>query len=349
MASWGVVAMVDEPAPLVAAFVGHHLGLGAAEVHVCLDRPNPAARDLLAGVPGAVLHADGADGWRYRDFGRRPETMNARQKYHASRILAETRLDWILHCDCDEYLQPSGDAIGTLLDRVPHKAAWVQVPVAERVEIRGQPLADIFGGAFRLPWERFAAEGGQVYDALTRQLLQNGVCGHKMGKAFVRAGRGLFIGVHHGLTQYSAARRSPDMVKGGGMRLLHFDGLTRLHFALKMLRYGLADRPDNPTAHSRARWTQIRAMGEDAGTEDCLLALYRAAKTISEKQAQALSDRKLLRGWAPGIGPRAASLLPRPPDLSAAAFDRALIAREGAMFDLIRARTGFDPQALAAK
>lgn len=348
MASWGVVAMVDEPAPLVAAFVGHHLGLGAAEVHVCLDRPNPAAQDLLAGVPGAVLHADGADGWRYRDFGRRPENMNARQKYHASRILAETRLDWILHCDCDEYLQPSGDAIGDLLDRVPQKAAWVQVPVAERVEIRGQPLADIFGGAFRLPWEGFETEGGQVYDALTRQLLQGGVCGHTMGKAFVRAGRGLFIGVHHGLTHYPAARRSPDMVKGGGMRLLHFDGLTELQFALKMLRYGLADRPDNPAAHSRARWTQIRAIAEDAAAEERLRALYRAAKTVSEKQAQALIARKLLRGWAPGIAKRAAGVLPRPPDLRAAAFDRALIAHEAALFDLIRARTGFDPETLAA-
>ena len=347
MASWGVVAMVDEPAPLVAAFVGHHLGLGAAEVHVCLDRPNPAAQDLLAGVPGAVLHADGADGWRYRDFGRRPENMNARQKYHASRILAETRLDWILHCDCDEYLQPSGDAIGDLLDRVPQKAAWVQVPVAERVEIRGQPLADIFGGAFRLPWEGFETEGGQVYDALTRQLLQGGVCGHTMGKAFVRAGRGLFIGVHHGLTHYPAARRSPDMVKGGGMRLLHFDGLTRLQFALKMLRYGLADRPDNPTAHSAARWTQIRAIAEDAAAEERLLALYRAAKTISAKQAEALTARKLLRGWAPGIAKRAAGVLTRPPDLTAAAFDRALIAHEAALFDLIRARTGFDPETLA--
>ena len=63
MASWGVVAMVDEPAPLVAAFVGHHLGLGAAEVHVCLDRPNPAAQDLLAGVPGAA--ALNMEGWRW--------------------------------------------------------------------------------------------------------------------------------------------------------------------------------------------------------------------------------------------------------------------------------------------
>lgn len=348
MASWGVVAMVDEPAPLVAAFVGHHLSLGAAEVHVCLDRPNPEARDLLAGVKGAVLHEDGEDGWSYRAFGRRPENMNARQKYHASRILAQTRLDWLLHCDCDEYLQPSGDAIGALLDRVRQKTAWVQVPVAERVEIRGQPLADIFGGAFRLPWEGFETEGGQVYDALTRQLLQGGVCGHTMGKAFVRAGRGLFIGVHHGLTHYPAARRSPDMVKGGGMRLLHFDGLTELQFALKMLRYGLADRPDNPAAHSRARWTQIRAIGEDAAAEERLRALYRAAKTISEQQAQALSARKLLRGWAPAIGTRAATVLPTVPDLRARAFDLALIARDRALFDLIRARTGFDPETLAA-
>ena len=348
MATWGVVSMVDEPAPLIAAFVGHHLALGAAEVHVCLDRPNPEAHDLLAGVTGAVLHEDGEDGWSYRNFGRRPENMNARQKYHASRILAQTRLDWLLHCDCDEFLQPSGDAIGDLLDRVPQKADWVQVPVAERVEIRGQPMPDIFGGAFRLPWADFAQDGGEVYDLLTLPLLYQGLCGHVVGKAMVRAGRGLFIGVHHGLTHYPLRRRSPAVAKGGGLRMMHFDGLTQLHYALKMLRYGLADLPNNPAAHSAARWTQIRAICEDAEAEERLRALYRAAKTISEEQAQALARRKLLRGWSPAIVARLATVLPVVPDLTAAAFDQALLAREGVLVDLIRARTGFDPADLAA-
>ncbi|TKD21335.1 hypothetical protein FBT96_09580 [Rhodobacter capsulatus] len=346
MASWGVVSMVDEPGPLVAAFVGHHLALGAAEVHVCLDRPNPEARDLLAGVPGAVLHEDGEDDWRFRGFGRRPENINARQKYHASRILARTRLDWLLHCDCDEYLQPSGDAIAALLDRVPQAANWVQVPVAERVEIRGRPMADIFGGAFRLPWDAFETEGAQVYDDRVRALLTLGLCGHVVGKAIARSGRGLFLGVHAGLSHYPSARRDLYVIRGGGLRLMHFDGLTRLHYTLKMLRYGLAEAFNSPAAHGDARWAQIHALcpEEHGGAQ----TLYDAAKTISEAQAQALIARKLLRGWAPGIAGRAAEVLPRPPDLSAAAFDRALIAREGRLFDLIRRRMGFDPATLAA-
>lgn len=350
MVSWGVVAMVDEPAALLAAYAAHHLDLGAAEVHLCLDRRNDEAQDLLGALPGVVLHADGEDGWGFRGQGQRPPRLNGRQKYHASRVLAQTRLDWLLHCDADEFLQPppEGETIATLLARIDGAVNWVQVAVAERVFLRGRPAGEIFAGAFRLPWPGFAREGGTVYGPEAMALMQYGLCGHRMGKAMVRSGRGLFIGVHHGLASFSGTERDSAVVQGAGLRLLHFDGLTGLHYALKMLRYGLAERLDNPTKHAQARQAQIRAIAADAGAAERLQALHAAVKTITPAQAQALSARGLLRRWQPEIAARAARQLSPAPDLTAAAFDRALLAREAALVETVRSRLGFDPEVLAA-
>lgn len=349
MVSWGVVAMADEPAALLAAWAGYHLDLGAAEVHLCLDRPNPAVQDLLAGVPGVQLHLDGADGWAFQGVGQRPRGQNARQKYHASRILAQTRADWLLHCDTDEFLFPTpvGESVPGILSRVPEDMTSVQVAVAERVQVHGRPTTDIFSGVFRLPWPRFADEGYQVYDALTLELLQRGLCGHSMGKAMVRAGRGLFIGVHHGLRSFDGTVRDAAVAQGTGLRVLHFDGLTRLHYLLKMLRYGAKDRAGNPASHARARWAQICAVNEEAHAEERLELIWQVAKTISPAQAQGLADRKLLRRWAPDIASRAALRVPGLSGLTPAAFDQALIAHEAALIANLQDRHGFDPQFLA--
>ena len=349
MVSWGVVAMADEPAALLAAWAGYHLDLGACEVHLCLDRPNAEAQQILAAVPGVHLHLDGGDGWAFQNVGRRPQGQNARQKYHASRILAQTGADWLLHCDTDEFLFPTplGESVEALLARVPEGMTSVQVAVAERVNVRGRPKPDIFSGVFRLPWERFGDEGYQVYDDLTLELLQRGICGHRMGKAMVRAGQGLFIGVHHGLRAFDGTVRDTAVAQGTGLRVLHFDGLTRLHYLLKMLRYGATDRLGNPASHARARWTQITAVNEEAHAEERLRLIWRAAKTISGAQAQALAERLLLRRWEPEIARRAARHVPGLPSLTPAAFDQALIMHETALIASLQARHGFDPQYLA--
>lgn len=65
----GVAALADEPGSLVAAFAAFHLAQGAAEVHICLDRPNPEAQDLLQGCRG--LSPCGGRGWLGLQRGRR--------------------------------------------------------------------------------------------------------------------------------------------------------------------------------------------------------------------------------------------------------------------------------------
>jgi len=348
MAGWGVVALADEPGALVAAFVAHHLELGAGAVHVCLDRPNEEAQDLLCSVPGAYLHAAGEDGWAFEGLGKRPRTHLARQKYHASRMLAGTGLDWLLHCDTDEFLQPpTAGTIGALLDTAPAAANWLQVAVAERVWIGEDPGTDIFAGAFRLPWEDFPKHGRRVYDEAAMQLLHFGLCGHRMGKCFARAGRGLFIGVHHGLLSFSGEARDPAKAALDGLRILHFDGLTELHYVLKMMRRALNEKPGRKSRHTEARQVQFLAMAEDAGQGAGMHALHAAAKTVTPVQADQLAKAGHLRRWHPGIAARVARGLGQAPDLSPAAFDRVLIAREAALIARAQAAYGFVPEALA--
>lgn len=350
MGSWGVVALADEPGALIAAFVGHHLELGAAEVHVCLDRPNEEARDLLAGVPGAVLHAAGEDGWTFGGTKRRPRSHLGRQKYNASRIFAQTRLDWLLHCDADEFLYPPEEGtIADMLAGAPPEAHWLRVGVAERVWIGGRQGADIFAGAFRLPWERFERFGAEIYDEAALHLLQYGLCGHRMGKCFARRGGARFIGVHHGLTTFSDPKQDPARAEVNGLRILHFDGLTELHYTLKMMRRALAEDASKTSRHTPARQLQFASMRADAAAPAHLHAIHQAAKTVSEAQADWLAAKGLLRRWHPDIPARAERALGRALDLSPAAFDRVLLRREAELVARATEAFGFAPRGLAAK
>lgn len=338
MDSWGVAALADEPGVLVAAFVTHHLEQGAAEVHVCLDRPNEEARDLLAGVPGAVLHAAGEDGWAFNGLGRRPGSHLGRQKYHASRVLAQTRLDWIVHCDTDEFVWPvAGRPVGAVLAGVRAGASWLRIEVAERVHRQGAPVPDIFAGPFRLPRDDFATWGRPIYDEAARMLLHRGVSGHQLGKSAVRSGRGLFAGVHRPVRDWRGADRDIPFDGTADLRLLHFDGLTELHYALKMVRRALALQGAQPPSHGPHRLLQIEALAGAGGDARAIHDQWQAAKTITPAQAAQLADLGLLRDFTPGIAARLGR------DCSPAAFDQALLAREEALIARAAQAFGFDP------
>lgn len=346
MASWGVVALVDEPAVLLAAQAAHHLAAGAAEVHLWLDRPDPEAADLLGAMAGVHLHHAGEDGWAFQGGGRRPNLHTARQKYIASKTLAETRLDWVMHCDADEFLTAPGGSVAEALAAAPAALDWVAVEVAERVQIGGRAGADIFAGAFRRPWRDFDTEGAGIFAPAACDYLHHGLAGHHNGKCCARAGRGLFIGVHHGLQSWAGARA---VAQGSlpGLRLLHFDGLTELHYLLKILRRAQGVVPGAPSRHGAARLMQIAAVAGRAGDAQRLHRIWRLAKTLDRPQAAALEARGVLSHDAPGIAQSVAAQLGFCPDLSPAAFDRALIARERDLLESLRATFGFDPESLA--
>lgn len=337
MQSWGVAALADEPGSLIAAFAHWHLTQGAAEVHICLDRPNPEARDLLAAVPGVFLSEAGADGWAFNGVGTRPGRHLGRQKYHASRVLAQTGLDWIVHCDVDEFVLPLRGTVAGTLSAVRRGASYVKIPVAERV-ICGDPGPDMFGGAFRLPWDGFGLRGPAIYDEARMLLLNRGIAGHQIGKSATRAGRGLFLGIHQPMRDYGGGGRDVPFDRSQDLRLLHFDGLTELHYALKMMRRALALRVKAPPPHAPHRLLQIEALAGAGDDPAAIHAQWQAAKTITPAQAVALRAEGVLWEDAPRVAGAAPGV-----DLSAAAFDRALVAREGALIEQARRVFGFDP------
>ena len=348
-ASWGVAALVDEPAALIAAFAAYHLERGAAQVHLCLDRPNPEARDLLAALPGVVVTESGADGWRFHGVGKRPQKHLGRQKYHASRVLAETKLDWIVHCDADEFVQPvAGESIGAALGAVRQGASWAKIPVAERAHLTGAPEPDLFQGVFRLPWDDFESRGARIYGDATMLLLHGGLCGHRLGKAAVRSGRGLFAGVHRPMRDWKGADREIPVEGLKTLKLLHFDGLTELHYALKMMRRALNALSDKPPSHGASRRLQYLTMAEEATNVAHLHEQYAATKAIDAEQAEALEKLGVLGRWQPEIAERTARVFGRAIDLSPAAFDRALLRHEREMILRAAQTFGFDPLPLVS-
>ncbi|MGO4852572.1 glycosyltransferase family 2 protein [Phaeovulum sp. W22_SRMD_FR3] len=346
LARWGVVATMDEPAVLIAAWAAHHLSIGAEEVHICLDRPNPEAEALLAGMPGCHLHADGEDGWAGAWKRKRPIRHQARQKYNASRILAETGLDWIVHCDADEYIHPLR-SFGRELGMVPEAKAWLKLEVGERVYLDPAPGPDIFSGIFRLKWQDFDEDGAEVYGE-ERAYLSKGLVGHAAGKPVVRSGHGYAIGVHFALRDYQATKLDLPYRSSYNAMLLHFDGLTPLHYMLKMLRRATTVVTGEKIPYVGARLAQFQTMADKAGDAEAMRDFWWACQGLRPDQVAGLDERHLLERVEHGIAATTRARFGDRVDLSPAAFDRQLIAHEAALIEKAREQLGFDITPFAA-
>ena len=328
--SWAVVATVDEPAPLLAAFAAHHLDLGAAAVHLFLDSPNRDAQALLAGVPRLTVTLCDDEWWRLSRRGSRPQRHTARQKSNAAHVYRQGETDWLLHCDADEFVWPLAD-LAAELALTADRFGYLNLRVAERLWAEGAE-GDIFAGRFPTPLTGFAARGPAIYGAAAGYL-NDGLSGHIAGKGIVRTGRGFEMGVHHPVPGAVPVPMRP----AEAARLLHFDGLTPLHFALKLLKratesYGGPPRPHG--AHRILQFTRMTAAARDgAGWRNLAAAVQglTAAQVAALEQAGGLLDAR------PDIAGALARQLPgRAVDLSPEGFDAILRQREAALIAATR-------------
>lgn len=309
--SWAVVATVDEPAALVVAFATHHLAQGASRVHLFLDQPDAEAQAMLAKLPGCEVTVCDDTYWAASEKRKRPLMHTARQIHNARRVYAHTDADWLLHCDADEYVR-DGAAATQALAEAPDAALYMRLLVAERVYPDGVIGADIFSGAYRHALEDYSQTGPLVYGDMTG-FFHFGLTGHKAGKVFTRTGIGAKVALHapYGKLPHQVIQTT---------RLLHFDGLTPLHFTLKLLRR--AHEPPNSASnrHGAARSTQFLSLRGSVGDAALREALVTVLKTIDRDQITQLCALGCLD---------AAEFDPRPalvaaglaPDLSVAAFD----------------------------
>jgi len=156
-----------------------------------------------------------------------------------------------------------------------------------------------------------------------------GLAGHTTVKTLMRTGRGIGVGIH-----------LPDdfenlaIMECQSARLLHFDGLTPLHWLVKRLRYAALPHADKKVTTDSYRWAQIaelrnmRALWEARRFQRRLTALR--PERIAQLEALRLLERA--DGFDPA-GALAAILPGREVDLSVKRFNRRLKRRDAAFIE----------------
>lgn len=323
--SWGLVMTAREPGALVLANVAYHLGLGAAEAHVYLDDPADPVAGALAALPG--VHLTLCDEAHWAGLARRrPEGQNRRQGLNATRAYRAAAVDWMIHLDADEFLRPTGDMLAELA-AFPRGLGYVAVPPAERTYPAGQGQSGLFDGGFRRP----IRVPPRLHRALTGRAapyLELGLASHTSGKAFTPTGFDYAIRIHRPRGSDTDKLPAHSALVAQSVELLHFDGLTPLHFLLKLMRYGGQDAETLAGMNPAHRLRQIADCLACAGMPEAL-AFQARVQEISAEAAARLAALGLYSGTPFDPAPVIARVLPgaRAPDLTAAAFDAALIAQ----------------------
>ena len=318
--TWAVVATVDEPAALVAAFVAHHLAQGACALDIFLDQPDAEAEALLARFPRCTVTVCDAAYWAASKRGKRPAVHTSRQSYNAGQVYARTQADWLLHCDADEFVR-DGAALVAELASAPAKAMYMRLLMAERAYPEGAIGESIFSGLFRFALPDYELDGPMVYAEMI-DFFHFGLTGHKAGKALVRTGAGMEMAIH------APRGKQPHRVIQT-TRLLHFDGLTPLHFMLKLLRRANEPPSQASARHGIARSTQFLSLQESMTEPSLRAGLVAVLKNLDALQIKGLRRLGCLdnRPFDPSPQLVAAGLQL---DLSTTAFDAALRRRYAA-------------------
>ena len=269
---------------------------------------------MLARLPGCEVTVCDEAYWAASEKRKRPPMHTERQIHNARAVYARTDADWLLHCDADEYVR-DGAAATQALAEAPDTALYMRLLVAERAYPKGAIGADIFSGVFRHALENFSQTGPLVYGEMTG-FFHFGLTGHKAGKVFTRTGIGAKVALHapYGKLPHRIIQTT---------RLLHFDGLTPLHFTLKLLRR--AHEPPNSASnrHGEARSTQFQSLRESVSDVPLREALVAVLKNLDRLQIKALRRLGALdeTGFDPSPTRAAAGLHP---DISVSAFDASL-------------------------
>ncbi|SMY06077.1 glycosyltransferase family 2 protein [Flavimaricola marinus] len=274
--SWGIVATVDEPLPLLAAFVAHHRALGAAQIYLYLDRDAPDVEALFAQDSAVILTRTDAAYWSAK--GEYPQVHVRRQLFNAMDAYDQARVDWLLHCDGDEFLHLS-DALEAELAALPDSVVSLTIQNSERVWLAGQDRPSIFAGAERHPVRRATGGLPDVFGASFKYLNQ-GLLGYPNGKPFARTWHHLYLGIHatkhRGSDGWADHEQKVKSWESTSTRLVYFDGLTPLHWKVKLLRK-VRDAHSEAVLKTRLnerRFAQIEAIRQCSGDVETLTTLH---------------------------------------------------------------------------
>ncbi len=313
---WAVAAMVDEPAPLVAAFARHHLAIGAREVHLYLDRPNPDVAEMIGPRPGLTITVLDEAFWQIHNKGRRPHRHTGRQKFIATHSYRTTPCSWMLHCDADEFVRDGAELVDNLAKLAPDQPMTLRN--MERAYLPTDPGTQLFEGGFRAPLPLEPEDMEHIYGAFT-PFLHYGLTGHRIGKTIAPTGLPHEFGVH---LMRTAEGDVPEMAKSRQRHLLHFDGLTPLHYAIKLLRKAYENYPGPKRRLGEEREAQYKFARDHADRPEEIFHMVEGVQSLSEDQVHILSTIGKL-DETPFVPEDCGDL-----DLSRAGFDALLRARE---------------------
>lgn len=288
---WGIVMTVREPAALVETNLRWHSGLGAAALHVFFDDPEDPAETALPDLPGLRAIRCDAGYWRRRRGTKgRPASQMRRQTINANHAQGRTDVDWLFHIDADEFMWSAGDLRGELADMPA--GCELNLRVLERVTPPAprHPFDGPFRAASRLEPAAARATFGEF-----APMMKQGQYSHGAGKGGVPVGAGLRIGVHNAMAQAGDGQwqRAPVRISDS-TRLLHYDGITPLHWALKFMRYALEPTEVRRSILQAHRRAQIDWMLERCDSIASIHAAHQEMCGLTKARGDALRRAGLL-------------------------------------------------------
>ncbi len=285
--TWSVHCTADEPVELLCAYVAHHLAMGASEVHLYLDRPNPEAVAVLSQQKAVRLTLCDDSYWGQGGRPKRPAFHIGRQSINANDHYKSCTTDWSVFCDADEMVV-SDRPFAEVLAELPDSVDFARIQVAERVFQKNTPPRTIFDGVFRLNLKDREADEKWAYGDTSRFLFR-GVLGHNLGKTVTRTGRNRVLTPHFALPAgHPSADRSflewPEFLRFlDGVHLAHFDALTPTNWLFKLMKKYISlieTSPDKANVNMRSyppgRAAQFRTAYNQRQNAEALNALKMA-------------------------------------------------------------------------
>lgn len=323
---WGITMLAREPADLLLAHLAWHIAAGASVLHVFLDDPADPVAEPAAALPGVKVIRCDARFWATHPSGRRPDLIVARQTFCATRAYRDAGVDWLLHLDADEFLFQRTPLARELARNADHPGALV-IPVRERILTRPDQQ-HLFEGPFRVPQQGAQRRAHPLLAPLS-ELAPAGVIGHSLGKSVTRVG--LDVALHPHFPRPAGGGQPSDVPRRPSQSavLLHFDGLTPLHWLAKMLRR-VPIMPTAPEgylgAHRRAQLALVAACGNDPAR---LRALHDRLRVVPDTAPFAAAGLIEALPFDPAAACQA--VLGRVPDFTVASFDATLRSREAVL------------------
>lgn len=321
-ASWGIVLTADEPEQLVLANVGWHLATGAQEVHLYLDRPDDPVAERLSGIKGVqITFTD--DAYWTRTCKTRPEAQTRRQYHNANGALARSNVGWLAHVDADEFLIQSRP-LETELPVVRELECELHFPVSERFYTDTSPPKSLFDGVFRHSTVDWPDNFDSKVFGPKRKYLARGVLGHSGGKAAVPTDSDFILGIHSSHKGRKDKDHRSKRFRSTTTRVYHFDGLTPLHWLLKIAVKSMrADTGRFP----KPRLNQMQDFLKHFESRETAMAYHDSLRAMSAPEMERMDAFGLLQRAPFDPAPQIEAALGFCPDLSVSAFDQALTKR----------------------